>query len=71
MTGASDAALSGETTRSRLVDGAAAELRVVALFDARPGYETALLPAWEWPAAPNSWPAQPARSRPGAWTNYV
>ena len=35
----------GDTMRMRLGDGAEVELRVVALFTARPGYETVLLPA--------------------------
>jgi len=35
----------GDTVRMRLGDGAEVELRVVALFTARPGYETVLLPA--------------------------
>ena len=35
----------GDTVRMRLGDGTEVELRVVALFTARPGYETMLLPA--------------------------
>jgi putative ABC transport system permease protein len=35
----------GDTIRMRLGDSTESELRIVALYEARPGYETALLPA--------------------------